>query len=201
MTLNFQSVPLSIFRGLVAIVLLASVGCVGPSVGGTPEEPAAEISKALGPGDILKISFPGTPELNSSPKIRLDGKVSLPLIGEVEVAGKTVEQLHKDLTDRYASQLQNKEVIVGLEASAEAVYVSGAVNKPGKILLDRPMTALDAIMESGGVSEFGSLKKVHVVRVVNGEHRTEYLSLSPILSGKTTKAYYLKAGDVVYVPN
>ena len=164
------------------------------------EQPASQVSRALAAGDVLKISFPGAPELNVSPKIRLDGKVSLPLIGDVDAAGKRLEVFQQELVGRYASQLQNKEVTVGLEASAAAVYVTGAVVKPGKLLLDQPMTALEAIMGSGGITEFGSLKKVRVVRLTDGAHRTEFLNLSPAVNGQTTKAFFLKAGDMVYVP-
>lgn len=188
------------FRELLVLAVLFYCSCEGPRVGTAPEPPPAHTSNALAAGDVLKITFPGTPELNASAKIRLDGKVSLPLIGEVDAAGKRLEAFQSELATQYAPQLQNKEVIVGLEAGAASVYVSGAVNHPGKIMLDRPMTAIEAIMEAGGINDFGSLRKVHLVRLTDGTHRTEYLDLSQIVSGRSTKAFYLKAGDMIYIP-
>ena len=82
----------------------------------------------LASGDVLKLTFSAAPELNQSQKIRADGKLSLPLVGEVDAAGKTVGQLQGELIQLYKSQLKTPEVTVSLEASVTTVVVSGAVN-------------------------------------------------------------------------
>src|ERR1700690_1993719 len=100
--------------------------------------------------DILKIPFPGSPNLNNVQQIRTDGKIPLPLIGEVQAAGLTPIDLQQKLMDLYAPQLSSKEVTVEVQNSSFPVYVTGSVLRPGKITSDHPMTALEAIMEAGG---------------------------------------------------
>jgi len=87
-------------------------------------------------GDILKISFPGTPNLDTVQPIRRDGKIALQMVGEVVAAGKTPAQLEKELIDLYATQLvSSKQVTVAIQSSSFTVFVSGAVVKPGKSFL------------------------------------------------------------------
>src|SRR6476646_3912250 len=111
----------------------------------------------LASGDVVKLTFSAAPELNQSQKVRADGKLSLPLVGEVDAAGKTVGQLQGELIQLYKSQLKTPEVTVSLEASVTTVVVSGAVNHPTKIAFERPTTVFQAIMEAGGPSAFGTL--------------------------------------------
>ena len=92
----------------------------------------------LASGDVVKLTFSAAPELNQSQKVRVDGKLSLPLVGEVDAAGKTVGQLQGELIELYRSQLKTPEVTVSLEASVTTVTVSGAVHKPGKIVFESP---------------------------------------------------------------
>jgi polysaccharide export outer membrane protein len=150
---------------------------------------------------VIKLSFPGASDLNQSQKIRADGKVSLPVVGEVTAAGKTVANFQSELVRLYKSQLRNSEVLVTLESGVANVVVSGRVGKPGKLSFDRPTSVFQAIMEAGGVSEYGSLSNVQLIRTVNGEQRTQVLNLKAALSGKTTKVYYVKDGDIIFVPH
>jgi polysaccharide biosynthesis/export protein len=154
----------------------------------------------LASGDVLKLTFSAAPELNQSQKIRADGKLSLPLVGEVDAAGKTVGQLQGDLIQLYKSQLKTPEVTVSLETSVTTVVVSGAVSKPGKIVFERPTTVFQAIMEAGGPSEFGTLKHVRLVRTVNGAQKSQVMNVHDTLIGQGTKPFYVRDGDVIYVP-
>jgi protein involved in polysaccharide export with SLBB domain len=165
-----------------------------------PQQPTAKTPVTLSPGDVVKISFTGAPDLNQSQKVRADGKVSLPLVGEVTAAGKTVLDFQNDLTRLYKSQLRNNEIVVTLESGIVQVVVSGAVSKPTKLTFDRPTTVFQAIMEAGGVNEYGTLRKVQLIRTIGGEQRTQVLDLRPALSGKTTSVLYVKDGDIIYVP-
>jgi len=151
-------------------------------------------------GDVIRITFPGAPELNQVQKIRADGKVNLPVIGEVEVAGKTIPGLQTDLSDRYKSELKSSTVTVTLDSSVSQVVISGAVGHAGKLTFERPTTVFQAIMESGGVTEFGTLRNVHLIRLVKGVQQTQILDLRPTISGKPTRPYYVRDGDVIYVP-
>lgn len=155
---------------------------------------------SLSAGDVVKLTFPGAPDLNQSQKIRTDGKINLPLIGEVDAAGQTIADLQGKLSLLYKPQLQNTTVVVTLESSTIPVVISGAVKKPGKILFERPTTVLQAIMEAGGTTEFGNLRKVQVIRLTHGQQQTQILDVKSALSGKTTRAFYVRDGDVIYVP-
>jgi protein involved in polysaccharide export with SLBB domain len=162
--------------------------------------PLAEAPSALTIGDVLKITFPAAPELNQTQKIGADGTLSLPLVGEVHAAGKTPGALQSELANLYKSQLQDSETVVTVESKAIPVVVSGAVQKPGKIIFERPATVLEAIMEAGGFTPEADLKKVTVIRIVKGEHETQAFDMRPVLKGRPTKAYYVSGGDVIYVP-
>lgn len=184
---------------LTGVMLLADAGCETTSRSPLPNQPMANTPVRLSPGDVIKLSFPGSTELNQSQKIRSDGKVSLPLVGEVTAAGKTLPDFQSELVRLYKTQLRNSEVLVMLESGTATVVVSGYVSKPGKFSFDRPTTVFQAIMEAGGVSEYGNLGKVHLIRTVGGEQHTQVLDLKSAMSGKTTKVYYVKDGDVIYV--
>src|ERR1700759_2541095 len=186
------------FLKLAALVLLLCTGCQAPKK--KPQQLTSQTPSYLVAGDVVKISFPAAPELNQSQKIGSDGSLSLPLIGEVPAAGKTVGQIQADLARLYKPQLQDNEVLVSLDTRAVPVVVSGAVQKPGKIVFERPATVLEAIMEAGGVTPEADLKKVSLIRIVKGEHETEVFDLRPILKGKPTPAIYCSGGDVIYVP-
>jgi polysaccharide export outer membrane protein len=162
---------------------------------------AAPTSVSLVSGDVIKLIFAGAPELNQSQKIQADGKINLPLIGEVDAAGMTIGSLQSELALRYKPQLRSTTVVVTLESSVTQVVVSGAVTHPAKLTFDRPTTVFQAIMEAGGASEYGSLKRVQVIRIVNGEQHAQILDLRPVTTGQTTRPYYVKDGDVIYIPS
>ena len=183
---------------LAALVLLFSTGCQAPKRTRLPL--TSQTPSFLVAGDVVKISFPAAPELNQTQKIGSDGSLSLPLVGEVAAAGKTVGQLQEELARLYKPQLQDSEVTVALETRAVPVVVSGAVAKPGKIVFERPATVLEAIMEAGGFTPEADLKKVSLIRIVKGEHETQIFDLRPVLQGKPTPAIYCSGGDVIYVP-
>jgi len=197
-----HSFSAAVFRNagqLVALALLFCTGCT-QTKNPTHGQVVAETPNFLNPGDVIKVTFPGAPELNQSQKIGTDGSLSLPLIGQLNVAGKTPGQLQSELANLYKPQLQDNEVLVTVETRAVPVVVSGAVQRPGKIVFERPATLLEAIMEAGGFTPQADLKKVSVIRIVKGEHQTELFDLRPVLRGQSTRATYVSGGDVIYVP-
>src|SRR6266487_3890267 len=190
--------------GLISILTflaLAGVGCQ-TEVNSTTLSGQAEVPKhvILASGDVVKLTFSSAPELNQSQKVRVDGKLSLPLIGEVDAAGKTVGQLQSDLIQLYKPQLKTPEVTVSLEGSITTVTVSGAVAKPGKVAFERPTTVFQAIMNAGGPNEYGNLRHVRLHRIVNGVQRSQVFDLHGTLSGEETKPFYVRDGDVIVVP-
>lgn len=163
-------------------------------------QPAKPGQLLLRESDVLRISFPGSPMLNTVQQIRRDGNISLQLVGEFKAAGRTTSQVEKELLKLYDAHLQVKEVSVAVETSTFAVYVTGSVLRPGKIMSDRPMSAMEAIVEAGIDHAKANLKKVRVIRQENG--RTEYhiLNLRQTLLGKPAESFDLKPSDIIYVP-
>ncbi len=153
-------------------------------------------------GDVLKISFPSSANLDTTQQIRRDGKISLPLVGEVDAAGMSPDELQDNLVKLYAPQISSKEVIVALESSSFPVFVTGCVIHPGKVLSDHPITALEAVMEAGGFDyDKANLRDVKVIRLENGASKTYILNLKVLLEGgKEDKPFYLKPSDIIYVP-
>ena len=193
-------IPIKMQILIIALLGGFMFGCQAPMAPLPEQMAAAPRAVTLVPGDVVKLTFSGAPELNQSQKIRTDGKLNLPLIGEVDAAGKTIASLQNELTFRYKPQLQNATVVVTLESSMTQVVVSGAVTKPAKLSFDRPTTVFQAIMEAGGVNEYGSLGRVYLIRLANGEQHTQALDLRSTIGGKPTRALYVRDGDVIYVP-
>ena len=152
-------------------------------------------------GDVIKISFPGSPTLDAQTTIRRDGKINLQLVGEVTAAGMTPAALEQKLVDLYASQISSKQVTVTVLSSSLTVYVTGMVLRPGKVLSDHPLTALEAVMEAGGFDySKANLKNVVVIRQEGNVMKNYRLNLKDVLDGKKHEPFYLKPDDIVYVP-
>jgi polysaccharide export outer membrane protein len=192
---------------VLAVALIGLCGIIGcttpsyqdPSMGGATQKPEPVL---LREGDVVAITFPGAPNLNGPPQqIRRDGKITLPSIGEVTAAGKTVERLQQTLITLYSGQLVMKEINVTVESSIFSVYVTGSVLKPGRIDANRPITALEAIMEAGGFDyNKSNMKEVTVTRTTKGHVEHFSLNLKRVLEGKDSGTFYLKPSDIVFVP-
>ena len=190
--------------GLALGVLALVAGCRTPAAppgGASQQTTVASAVITLREGDVLRISFPGSPTLDTSQQIRRDGKITLPLVGEVQAAGMTPEALQQNLINLYAPQLSSKQVTVTVTSSTFPVFVTGSVIRPGKIISDHPITALDAVMEAGGFDYTkANLKAVRVIRH-EGDTVVNYtLNLKLVLQGKEAEQFYLKPSDIVYVP-
>ena len=184
-----------------AFLMLVALGCAACQTQWPPlpYPPGPHTAVRLSPGDTIKIAFAENSDLDQTEKIRRDGKVTLPLIGEVQAAGKRVMDFQNQLTSLYDEHIDNPEVLVTLESSPASVIVSGFANKPGKVELDRPKTVYQVIMEAGGPSDYGSGRNIHLTRVFDGVQRTETVNLRPSIRGEPTQPKYVQDGDVIYV--
>jgi len=152
-------------------------------------------------GDTVKITFPGSPNLNQTEQVRLDGKISLPLVGDVQAAGLTPDELEQNLVKQYAPQISSSDVTVAIESSSFPIYVTGCVLTPGKISSSQPLTALDAVMEAGGFDySRANMRNVHVIRRNNNSSQSYVLNLKSVLDGDEKNDFYLRPDDIVYVP-
>lgn len=190
-----------------SLALLFTVGCVNeaPTTDLNRTEgslPAAKLGSSiggLGPGDVVSISFAGAPELNLRQRIRGDGKLSLPMVGDVVAGGKSLSAFQKELEGLYKSRLQDPSVVVTRDATAAVVYVSGGVNNPTKVPLDRPITVVEAIMEAGGVSAGGNPRHVVVLRTSSGQRKRFVLDIREAMNNPSTSPFYLRPFDVIMV--
>jgi polysaccharide biosynthesis/export protein len=191
-----------IFRVMPALLLLA--GCHTPLPESQDQDPKAAFHSetiSLREGDVVKIVFPGSPNLDTTEQIRRDGRIALPLVGEIQAAGMAPVDLEQSILKLYASQLVSKEVTVSVVSSLLPVYVSGSVMRPGKIVADHPITVLEAIMEAGGFDLIrANTKSVHVIRIENGVRKRYTLNLKSEMEGKSAELFYLKPSDMIYVP-
>lgn len=193
--------PLAAAMGVLSgAAMLMSVSCGSSTNYDIPPNAYSATPKAtLSVGDKIRVTYPGAPEFNQALKIQADGKIGLPMVGNVTAAGRTGNSLQNSLTAMYKPHLNDPTVFVSLDEPAASVYVSGEVGTPGKVPLDRSITALEAVMEVGGFSKLANPKKVYVIRNEGGQQKRYALNLADPLSGYDSQAFYLRPYDVVYV--
>jgi len=188
--------------GMIMLLGLAVLaGCHSARFSNLDEDKPPSEPIVLNEGDSVRITFPGAPNLNTTQQIKRDGRIALQLVGEVQASGLTAGQLEKKLLELYGPQLQTKQVTVAIESANFPVYVTGAVLRPGKILCDRPMTALEAIMEAGGFDYAkANQKEVMIIRHENGHIEHFKLNLKKVMDGQQSEPFNLKPFDIVKVP-
>jgi polysaccharide biosynthesis/export protein len=181
------------------LFLLFFCACQAPATRRMTEQNMAPPVLFLSPGDALEITFPGATNLTGIRRIGPEGSITMPIIGQVQAAGKTTAELEAELEQKYGTELQDKDVVVTFAASANVVYVSGAVMRPGRISMDRPLTALEVILEAGGFAPDANMKKVTVFRYEGTENVTYILNLKPVFEGGPVPPFYLMPRDVILV--
>jgi len=194
-----QKLRTAFARTLVAVGITMSVGCSATNYSIPKNVYSAAPSGTLSVGDTIRVTYPGATEFSQSLKIQADGKIGLPMVGNVTAVGRSASSLQSSLTSMYEPHLNDPTVFVSLEKPAAAIYVAGEVGSPGKVLLDRSITALEAVMEVGGFSKLANPKKVFVIRTEGGRQKRYALNLANPLSGYDSQAFYLRPYDMVYV--
>lgn len=194
----FRTIPLFMAAGL----LLASCASKGPVfTGSLPPLPQPE-NLTLAPGDEIEVRFPYFPEYDDTQIIRTDGKISLPLIDEVQAEGLAPSELDWLLTNLYQEKIQEPDLTVVVRAQArKRVYVGGEVIFPGVIEWQSEMTVIDAVISAGGWDrEHGEASCVVVIRNVDGRYRGTTVDIRNALECKIGSPVYLAPDDIVYVP-
>jgi len=132
--------------------------------------------------------------------VRPDGKITLPLLGEFQAAGKTPEQLQKDVADRLLKeymQIPPHVSVVVMQVNSKHYFINGEVNRPGKFVLVVPTTVMQALVEAGGFRDFANKKKI---RIQHADGSTDLFNYNQVEKGKNLKQnIYLKPGDAIYV--
>jgi len=157
---------------------------------------------ALRSGDEVELKFYYTPELDITQTVRPDGKISLQLIGEIDVLGKNPSELREELLKLYIPHLKKPEIAVIVRSLLNRrVYVGGQVTTPGVIEMLGEIDVLEAIMEAGGfLLPEAELKNVVVIRHREGQRYAYSVNLKDSLKGKGSQPFYLQPQDIVYVP-
>ena len=156
----------------------------------------------IGPDDVLDVNVWKEQDLTRSLQVRPDGKISMPLIGDVQAAGTTAGVLAKTISERLKKYLTAPQVTVILtQINSQKVYVIGEVTRPGAYPVLPGMTILQAISSAGGLTQFANSKKIFLMR---NEDRTQAkypFSYKEVLDGrKAEENLAVKAGDTIVVP-
>lgn len=160
----------------------------------------------IGVGDALQISVWRNPELSTGVPVRPDGKISLPLIGDIMAANLTTTQLSSNIIAGLESYVRNPQVtvIVANPSSSDfqrRVRITGAVSSPQSLPYRDGMTVLDLVLLAGGPNEFASANKAKLYRKVNGETKVYPIYLGDLIEdGKVDTNYPLQPSDIVTVP-
>ena len=210
--------PATALQPLTAVGTPANIGAAPlpksttapvPKTGATPlpmkgDPRSAEMSTAyqIGPEDLLDISVWKNVELSRVVPVRPDGKVSLPLVNDIQAAGLTPTELRDQITTKLAEYIPAPEVSVMVrEVHSRKVAVVGAVKMPGRYEMKSPMTVLEAIALAQGLTDFASRDRIVVLRDVNGKSTQIPFNYRKIGDdGASQQNFFLRPGDIVAVP-
>src|SRR5208283_1512101 len=157
----------------------------------------------IGNGDVLAINVWKQPDISRSLPVRSDGRISLPLVGEVQAAGRTPLKLEADITGRLQAYLTEPEVTVIVEKiNSEKFNILGRVAKPGTYPLTDPTTVLDAIALAGGCRDFAKNKDIYILRVnPDGKESRIPFNYQNVIKGKNLEQNILVLPhDTIVVP-
>jgi polysaccharide export outer membrane protein len=156
----------------------------------------------IGPEDVLNVNVWKEPEVSGSVPVRPDGKISLPLLNDVQAAGLTPMQLMSDLTERLKKFITDPRVTVTVATvNSRKVYVLGEVARPGAVSLAPEMTVLQALTSAGGPTVYAKAAKMYVLRKENGSQTKLAFNYKEVVKGRNTEQDIpLRPGDTVVVP-
>jgi polysaccharide export outer membrane protein len=186
---------------------VATVGR-GPTINLASDIPAGSQSPAtsssqmvLGPSDIIHISVWKNSDLSQTVTVGPDGFVSLPLVGNVQVAGLTSDQLGKMIASRLTTYVVSPQVTVSIvEIRSRQVYILGQVSKPGSFPLIAPTHVLQLIAEAGGLTNYAKRKSIVVLRPELGGTNKLSFNYNSVVRGDSKQNIVLQPGDTVFVP-
>ena len=157
----------------------------------------------IGANDVLAINVWKEPDVSRSVPVRSDGKISLPLVGELQAGGQTPRQLEQEITKRLQSYISEPEVtVIVTDSKSQKVNILGMVARPGAYFLTGNTTVLDAIAMAGGFKDFAKQKSVYVLRQAgDGTQQRMPFNYKDVIKGKSPEQNVrLQTGDTVVIP-
>jgi polysaccharide export outer membrane protein len=201
---------------LLLLLALCQVGSLraGPQNAGEKTPPAGAKSESMpksatddptyiiGEADVLDINVWKEPDVSRTVPVRPDGKISLPLLNDVQAAGLTPMQLQQQITEKLRKFLTEPQVtVIVTEINSRRVYIMGEVNRPGMVSLLPQMTILQLVTAAGGFTQFANTSKIRLVRNENGKQTTYTFNYKELMRGERPEQdLLLKPGDSVVVP-
>lgn len=162
---------------------------------------AATTEYLIGPEDVLDISVWKNPELSRKVPVRPDGKVSLPLVNDIQAAGLTPSELRQQLATRLAEFVPTPEVaVIVQEVQSLKVAVVGAVKTPGRFMLKSPATVLECIALAQGLTEFAARERIVVLRQNGNTTQRIPFNYRKVADGSDQENFFVKPGDIIVVP-
>jgi len=189
-------------------LLMVATLLVVALLGSAPADPAAAQSRAradadtdyvLGPEDVIEVFVWKEPDLSTTVTVRPDGRITLPLAGELEAAGKAPEALQTEIAGELERFIERPVVtVIVREINSRQISVLGEVRRPGRYRIAQRTTILDAIALGGGFTEFADRNDVLVLRKTRSGVRRMRVNVRQVLRNGTSPLY-LEPGDTVYV--
>jgi polysaccharide export outer membrane protein len=187
---------------LSGVVASAQATPAAASAAATSADKPHDDTFVIGNDDVLAINVWKEPDISRSIPVRSDGKISLPLVGEVQAAGLTPLKLEKDIAEKLKSYISEPEVSVMVQqVNSQKFNVLGQVTKPGTYVIANSPTVLDAIALAGGFRDFAKRKSIYVLRHgAGGEVRLAF-NYKDVSQGKHMEQNVkLQPGDTIIVP-
>lgn len=173
------------------------------SADGASSSPADSSEYVIGNEDVLAVNIWKEPELSRTVPVRPDGKISLPLLGDVQATGLTPNKLQKTLANGLKAYVSNPEVtVIVQEVKSLKFNIVGEITRPGSYPLIKPMTILDAIAVGGGLRDFAKGSRIYVLRnSADGSHAKLPFDYKQVIKGKKlSDNVVLEAGDTIVIP-
>ena len=199
-----RSTRVMITAVLLPAVLAVGGGCARPGAE-HPPEPAAGLREpyVVGIPDQLRITVWKNPELSVDVPVRSDGKISVPLLDDIQAEGLTPVELKEVISERLSEYITAPDVtVIVLEPRSRVVTVMGAVGRPGIVGLNKETRVMDAIAAMGGFNTWAKRSDVRVLRPVGGDVASYRFNYGAYVSGKEPDTnILLQPGDTVVVPD
>lgn len=187
--------------GILVLGLSTAAGCVFSGGKGTPTRPSVLTLYRVAPPDQLEISIRPEPAITRVVTVRPDGRVSLDLVGDVEVASKTIEEIRELITTKIGQYIVHPDVTVILRrSSSRKYYVFGQVRRSGAYPLIGTVTAAGALAQAGGGTQYAALNSARLMRPTEAGEVFKIRLKDITQSGIGDTNYELQPGDMIYVP-